>query len=152
MENQQYKFANLFQVRDDQKTHKNPSLREGPKPFVKQTETAPVRAPTRESPERPPKFALEGKKWFIEYQKDKPSLVVDNAKMDQSVYIFKCQNIVVQVKVGFLLLFILFFHFFLLYSLSFLLLDCNYSVIFIYHMDIFFNFCHACYLLILGSL
>nr|XP_027212254.1 adenylyl cyclase-associated protein 1-like isoform X2 [Penaeus vannamei] len=85
-------------VRDDQKTHKNPSLREGPKPFVKQTETAPVRAPTRESPERPPKFALEGKKWFIEYQKDKPSLVVDNAKMDQSVYIFKCQNIVVQVK------------------------------------------------------
>ncbi|XP_042888690.1 adenylyl cyclase-associated protein 1-like isoform X4 [Penaeus japonicus] len=90
--------SGLKKVRDDQKTHKNPSLREGPKPFVKQTETAPVRAPTRESPERPPKFALEGKKWFVEYQKDKPSIVVDNAKMDQSVYIFKCQNTVVQVK------------------------------------------------------
>ncbi|XP_042222726.1 adenylyl cyclase-associated protein 1-like isoform X4 [Homarus americanus] len=85
-------------VTDDMKTHKNPSLREGPKPFVKQSSPPNRASPARDGPTAPPKFALEGKKWFIEYQKDKPDLIVKDAKMDQSVYIFRCQNIVVQVK------------------------------------------------------
>lgn len=91
--------SGLKKVTDDQKTHKNPSLREGPKPFVKQAASPTVReSPGRDAPARPPRFGLEGKKWFVEYQKDKPSLVVDSARMDHSVYIFKCQNTVVQVK------------------------------------------------------
>ncbi|KAG7168594.1 adenylyl cyclase-associated protein 1-like isoform X2 [Homarus americanus] len=90
--------SGLKKVTDDMKTHKNPSLREGPKPFVKQSSPPNRASPARDGPTAPPKFALEGKKWFIEYQKDKPDLIVKDAKMDQSVYIFRCQNIVVQVK------------------------------------------------------
>ncbi|XP_069160843.1 adenylyl cyclase-associated protein 1-like isoform X2 [Procambarus clarkii] len=85
-------------VTDDMKTHKNPSLREGPKPFVKQSSPPNRASPHRDGPTGPPKFALEGKKWFIEYQSDKPDLIVKDGKMDQSIYIFRCQNVVVQIK------------------------------------------------------
>ncbi|KAK8739449.1 hypothetical protein OTU49_017418 [Cherax quadricarinatus] len=90
--------SGLKKVTDDMKTHKNPSLREGPKPFVKQSSPPNRASPARDGPTGRPKFALEGKKWFIEYQNDKPDLIVKDARMDQSVYIFRCQNTVVQVK------------------------------------------------------
>ncbi|XP_063840722.1 adenylyl cyclase-associated protein 1-like isoform X3 [Scylla paramamosain] len=89
--------AGLKKVTDDMKTHKNPSLREGPKPFVKQSSPSSRASPAKDAFAGTPKLALEGKKWFVEYQKDNQNIKID-AKMDQSVYIFKCQNIVVQVK------------------------------------------------------
>lgn len=81
------------------KTHKNPSLREGPKPFVKQSSPGAYGSPARHGPTGTPRVAQEGKKWFVEYQKDKQDIVISQAKMDQSIYIFRCQNTVVQVKV-----------------------------------------------------
>ena len=92
------KGHNVLQVTDDMKTHKNPSLREGPKPFVKQSSPNSRASPAKDTFGGTPKLALQGKKWFVEYQKDNQNIKID-AKMDQSVYIFRCQNVVVQVKV-----------------------------------------------------
>ncbi|XP_045118764.1 adenylyl cyclase-associated protein 1-like isoform X2 [Portunus trituberculatus] len=89
--------AGLKKVTDDMKTHKNPSLREGPKPFVKQSSPSSRASPAKDVFAGTPKLALEGKKWFVEYQKDNQNIKID-AKMDQCVYIFRCQNVVVQVK------------------------------------------------------
>ncbi|XP_071546629.1 adenylyl cyclase-associated protein 1 isoform X2 [Panulirus ornatus] len=85
-------------VTDDMKTHKNPSLREGPKPFVKQSSPLSRVSPARDGPTGRPRVVLEGKKWFVEYQNDKPDIIIKEAKMDQSVYIFRCQNTIVQIK------------------------------------------------------
>lgn len=90
--------SGLKKVTDDMKTHKNPSLREGPKPFVKQSSPSATQAPAKEPPTRPPKLVLEGKKWFVEYQQDKPNLIISQTRMDQCVYIYRCENTVVQVK------------------------------------------------------
>ena len=56
----------LKKVTDDMKTHKNPALRQGPKPFAPSPKASPVAAPKKAAaPSRPPKFALEGKKWIV---------------------------------------------------------------------------------------
>ena len=49
------------------KTHKNPALRQGPKPFVPSPKASPVAAPKSVAApvSKPPKFALEAKKWII---------------------------------------------------------------------------------------
>jgi len=89
--------SKLKKITDDQKTHKNPSLREGPKPFVK----APAKEPKPAKKEvvvKPPRLALEGKKWFVEHQKDNKSIVIKDTSMEHSVYIYKCQDSVIQVK------------------------------------------------------
>ncbi|NXM55555.1 CAP2 protein, partial [Illadopsis cleaveri] len=91
----------LRHVSDDQKTHKNPSLRaQGP----------PVRSPTKShtpSPTSPknspqqnhaPVFELEGKKWRVEYQEDKNDLVINNTELKQVAYIFKCNKSTLQIK------------------------------------------------------
>ncbi|NXL95134.1 CAP2 protein, partial [Alectura lathami] len=91
----------LRHVSDDQKTHKNPSLRaQGP----------PVRSPTKShtpSPTSPknspqqshaPVLELEGKKWRVEYQEDKNDLVITNTELKQVAYIFKCNKSTLQIK------------------------------------------------------
>ncbi|NWZ45181.1 CAP2 protein, partial [Brachypodius atriceps] len=91
----------LRHVSDDQKTHKNPSLRaQGP----------PVRSPTKShtpsptspknSPQQnhPPVLELEGKKWRVEYQEDKNDLVITNTELKQVAYIFKCNKSTLQIK------------------------------------------------------
>ncbi|KAK3889630.1 hypothetical protein Pcinc_006375 [Petrolisthes cinctipes] len=90
--------TSLKKVTDDMKTHKNSNLREGPRPFVKQPSPTGRAAPVRDPFSGTPRMAQEGKKWFVEYQKDKPNLVISEAKMDQSIYIYRCQNTVVQIK------------------------------------------------------
>lgn len=88
--------SSLKKVADDQKTHKNPSLREGPKPFIKSG------TPQAKGPQapvaKPPRMQLEGKKWFVEYQKDNKEIVISQTSMEHCVYIYKCENSVIQVK------------------------------------------------------
>ncbi|NXK91685.1 CAP2 protein, partial [Formicarius rufipectus] len=91
----------LRHVSDDQKTHKNPSLR---------TQGPPVRSPTKShtpSPTSPknspqqshaPVLELEGKKWRVEYQEDKNDLVINNTELKQVAYIFKCNKSTLQIK------------------------------------------------------
>jgi len=92
--------SGLKKVTSDMQTHKNPSLREGPKPFVKQTEPAPSSSPAVKTtaPQKPPRCEQEGRKWFVEYQKNNKNIIIDDTSMDQTVYIFKCEGSVIQVK------------------------------------------------------
>lgn len=78
-------------------THKNASLRTGPAPFKTPANTsAPVARST--APVKEPVFTRDGKKWLIEYQKNNAGLVVDNAEMNNVVYMFRCEGSTLTVK------------------------------------------------------
>lgn len=91
----------LRKVTDDMKTHKNPALRETPTakptPSAKPSIGAKPQ-PQKAAPAHPPKCALEGKKWVVEYQKDNRNLVISETEMKQTVYIYKCENCTIQIK------------------------------------------------------
>ncbi|CAL7943475.1 unnamed protein product [Xylocopa violacea] len=93
---------NLKKVTSDMQTHKNPSLRTGPAPFK-----APVvgnAVPTKTVPpanapiDKPPVFTRDGKKWLVEYHKGNKDLIVDNAEMNNVIYMFRCQDSTLVVK------------------------------------------------------
>uniref|UniRef100_A0A8D2L1N2 Adenylyl cyclase-associated protein n=1 Tax=Varanus komodoensis TaxID=61221 RepID=A0A8D2L1N2_VARKO len=89
----------LRHISDDQKTHKNPSLR---------AQGTPIRSPTKiHTPTTPkahvqqshcPVLELEGKKWRVEYQEDKNDLLITDTELKQVAYIFKCNNSTLQIK------------------------------------------------------
>uniref|UniRef100_A0A665W800 Adenylyl cyclase-associated protein n=1 Tax=Echeneis naucrates TaxID=173247 RepID=A0A665W800_ECHNA len=90
-------------VSDDQKTHKNPALREqgtavrtGPKPFTSPPpRPAPSAAPACTLP---PVFELDGKKWKVENHEGAQGLVIDNTELKQVVYAYKCNKSTLQVN------------------------------------------------------
>ncbi|KAJ6648532.1 Adenylyl cyclase-associated protein 1, partial [Pseudolycoriella hygida] len=112
-------YQGLKKVTSDMQTHKNTALRAGPAPFK-----APVSLPPPSSrvpapvADKPPVFTRDGKKWLIvsipfeyrshsyenasfilqEYQKKNPNLLVENAEMNNMVYLFKCEDSVLTVK------------------------------------------------------
>ncbi|XP_060535053.1 adenylyl cyclase-associated protein 2-like [Cylas formicarius] len=89
----------LKKVTSEMQTHKNTALRQGPAPFKPVARSVPFNRPAEAASEvRPPSFIRDGKKWLIEYQKDRRDLVVDNAEMNNVVYLYRCQNTTVQVK------------------------------------------------------
>ncbi|KAG6453134.1 hypothetical protein O3G_MSEX008015 [Manduca sexta] len=96
----------LRKVTADMQTHKNPSLRQAPAP-------APVRGGAGVAggvhkplpqpgagalPDKPPVFMRDGKKWLIEYQKGNPDLVVENADMNNVVYMYRCRESALTVR------------------------------------------------------
>lgn len=89
----------LKKVTSDMQTHKNTALRSGPAPFK-----APVSLPSpgnrapAPAADKPPVFTRDGKKWLIEYQKNNPNLLVENAEMNNMVYLFKCDGSTLTVK------------------------------------------------------
>ncbi|XP_071755450.2 adenylyl cyclase-associated protein 1 [Centroberyx gerrardi] len=95
----------LKHVSDDQKTHKNPTLRTqsgapvrtGPKPFSSSPRPAAAAAasPTRTLP---PVLELDGKKWKVENQEGAQGLVISDTELKQVVYAFKCNKSTLQVK------------------------------------------------------
>lgn len=92
---------NLKKVTADMQTHKNPTLRTGPAPFKAPQQSfggAPVGKPSTQQIDKPPVFSRDGKKWLIEYQKSNPNLLVENAEMNNVVYVFKCENSTLTVK------------------------------------------------------
>ncbi|EFN80031.1 adenylyl cyclase-associated protein 1 isoform X1 [Harpegnathos saltator] len=92
---------NLKKVTSDMQTHKNPSLRSGPAPFkapaiasvTPMKNVLPANAPI----DKPSVFTRDGKKWLVEYQKGE-NLMIDNAEMNNVVYIFRCQDSTLTVK------------------------------------------------------
>ncbi|GBP75167.1 Adenylyl cyclase-associated protein 2 [Eumeta japonica] len=93
----------LRKVTPDMQTHKNPQLRQGPAPFkAAPATTGPVKAlPTPGAgtlPDKPPVFMRDGKKWLIEYQKGNQGLVVENADMNNVVYMFRCRDSALTVR------------------------------------------------------
>ncbi|XP_066250754.1 adenylyl cyclase-associated protein 1 isoform X2 [Euwallacea similis] len=89
---------NLKKVTAEMQTHKNTALREGPAPFKPPLPKKPAASTKSIAADKPPVFVQEGKKWLIEYQKNRADLVVENAEMNNVVYVFKCENSTVQVK------------------------------------------------------
>ncbi|GFO04448.1 adenylyl cyclase-associated protein [Plakobranchus ocellatus] len=91
----------LRKVTDDMKTHKNPALRQGPAPFKstqpKPASPKPAPKPVA-APVKPPLIELQGKKWVVEYHKNNREIVVDKTELKQSLYVFKCEGCVIQVK------------------------------------------------------
>ncbi|VDD90801.1 unnamed protein product [Enterobius vermicularis] len=82
----------LKKVTKDMQTHKNPALRAQ---VAKETGSFSARREV----DKPPKLALEnGKQWNVEYYKDEQNIVVEITDMKQTVYIYKCENCVIQVK------------------------------------------------------
>ncbi|XP_013402142.1 adenylyl cyclase-associated protein 1 isoform X2 [Lingula anatina] len=93
----------LKKVTDDQKTHKNPSLRIGAQPFKPPggapAKKAPVPAPVAaKAAEKPPVLELQGKKWIVEHHKGNRNLVISDVELKQVVYMFKCVDSTLQVK------------------------------------------------------
>lgn len=86
----------LKKVTSEMQTHKNPALRSGPAPFK-----APTGLPTTKttpSTVKLPVFTRDGKKWLIEHQKGNQSLLVENAEMNNVVYMFGCVDSTLTVK------------------------------------------------------
>ncbi|XP_037651011.1 adenylyl cyclase-associated protein 1 isoform X2 [Sebastes umbrosus] len=90
----------LKHVSDDQKTHKNPTLRStapvrsGPKPFT----TPKPAASCTTTCTLPPVFELEGKKWKVENQEGAQDLVINDTELKQVVYAYKCNKTTLQIK------------------------------------------------------
>ncbi|XP_034472380.1 adenylyl cyclase-associated protein 1 isoform X2 [Drosophila innubila] len=87
---------NLKKVTGDMQTHKNPSLRTGPAPF--KTPASSSSGPAIAASVKEPVFTRDGKKWLIEYQKNNTGLLVDNAEMNNVVYMFRCEGSTLTVK------------------------------------------------------
>ncbi|XP_071853974.1 adenylyl cyclase-associated protein 1-like [Apostichopus japonicus] len=96
----------LKKVTSDMQTHKNPNLRQGPKPFgapkpfkaTSVSKPTPASAPVAAKAKKEPKLALVDKKWMVEHFDNNPAVEVNVTHMKQSVYVFKCSNSVIQVK------------------------------------------------------
>ncbi|KAF9069812.1 adenylate cyclase associated N terminal-domain-containing protein [Rhodocollybia butyracea] len=94
----------LRKVDKSEMTHKNPSLRAGNiVPSGSGSGPAPNKPKKPIKPQslmgkKPPKFALEGKAWNIEYQEDEKSLIVDGVELNQVVNLYGCKNSVIQIK------------------------------------------------------
>ncbi|XP_016945013.2 adenylyl cyclase-associated protein 1 isoform X4 [Drosophila suzukii] len=90
----------LKKVTGDMQTHKNPSLRTGPAPFKSPAQSGgsnAVAAPATAAA-KAPVFERDGKKWIIEYQKNNTGLLVENAEMNNVVYVFRCEGSTLTVK------------------------------------------------------
>ncbi|KAJ1992920.1 suppressor of rasval19 [Dimargaris cristalligena] len=96
--------SGLKKVDKSQMTHKNPNLRSG-SPVRAKSAIAGKGKPAPPIPTKPrsltkkpaPKFNLEGSRWVIENH-ESGELTVEITDMRQSVYIYNCQNLTVQIR------------------------------------------------------
>lgn len=89
----------LKKVTSEMQTHKNPTLRTGPAPFKAPAGATQIKTVAPSMPvDKPPNFTRDGKKWLVEYQKGNHNLVVDNAEMNNVVYMYKCIDSTLVVK------------------------------------------------------
>ncbi|XP_018420024.1 PREDICTED: adenylyl cyclase-associated protein 1 [Nanorana parkeri] len=96
----------LKHVSDDQKTHKNPTLktqtapvRGGPKPFTSPKPSHVASPAAKPAAKREPAvLELEGKKWRVEHQENATNLVISDTELKQVVYVYKCANSTLQIK------------------------------------------------------
>jgi adenylyl cyclase-associated protein len=91
--------SGLKKVDKSQMTHKNPNLRATS--VVGQAGGAKKAAPAKKfggGPKGDPLFELQGNKWKVEFQKDNQAIEITDTEPKQVVYVYGCQNTVVQVK------------------------------------------------------
>lgn len=91
--------SGLKKVDKSQMTHKNPALRAGA--VVPAGAVAPKAAPAaakKTEVKKPPVLELQGKKWDCSYQDGNKGIIIETEGANQTIYIFKCTNSVIQVK------------------------------------------------------
>ncbi|KAK7125182.1 hypothetical protein R3I94_019276 [Phoxinus phoxinus] len=82
----------LKHVCDEQKTHKNASLR---CPGERIPRESPARSQTRR---HSPVLELEGKKWRVEHQDQSHDLLIEDTELRQVVYVFSCNRSTLQIR------------------------------------------------------
>lgn len=88
----------LKKVTDDMKT-KNRTDKSGAVPGGSAKPQQTTAAPAAAAKKMPPKMALEGgRKWVVEHQVNATDLVIDKCDMRQTVYLYKCEGSVLQIK------------------------------------------------------
>ena len=85
---------NLRKVDDQEKTHKNPELR-GDGMVRAQSGGKTQSGPTS----KPARTELDGKRWNIEYHNNNNNIVIEQAELTQSVYIYKCVGSTIMVSI-----------------------------------------------------
>ena len=106
--------SHLKVVPDELKLHKNPQLREQPvekpiKSAVSHLEKvcagsesllfqAVSSAKPSTAPAGPPKLALEGNKWIVEYHSHRSDLKITETNMRHTIYIYKCSDCTITVQ------------------------------------------------------
>lgn len=89
--------SGLKKVTDDMKT-KNRTDKSSVVPAVVKTATTSSATKKAAAPTKPPKFSLEGNKWVVEYQVGNKQIIIDQAEVKHTVYIYKCKDSVIQIK------------------------------------------------------
>ena len=100
--------SHLKRVPDELKVHKNPNLKEQPIDRAAKSPVSPDRltspslnpcsiqmVPATSAASKssaPPKLALEGNKWIVEYHSNRPDLKISETNMRQTIYVYKCSN------------------------------------------------------------
>lgn len=88
----------LRKVTPNQQTHKNQDLRNQPGLTSKTPATTQQPIKTLKDITHPPKLCLEGRKWLVEYQVDEKNLTIKVNEMSESIHLYKCKNIVLQIS------------------------------------------------------
>ena len=86
---------------DDEKTHKNPALKSDG--LVKSSsESVPAKNGIsngqKQATKYPPKTELEGKRWNVEFHKNNSEINIEQTELQQSVYVYKCENSTIMVR------------------------------------------------------
>jgi len=89
--------SGLKKVTDDMKT-KNRTDKVSVVPAVAPKGGASATKAPKETATKPPKFALEGNKWVVEYQVNNRNLVISDVEAKQTCYIYRCNNSTIQIK------------------------------------------------------
>jgi len=93
--------AGLKKVDKSMMTHKNPELR-GSSTVPASEKKAPATASSNKwggaKKKGNPTLELQGKKWVVEHQEDRQDLVISDTRDNQTIYIYNCNNSVIQVK------------------------------------------------------
>ncbi|XP_030829718.1 adenylyl cyclase-associated protein 1 [Strongylocentrotus purpuratus] len=96
--------SGLKKVTNDMKTHKNPELRKqvkpvssSPKPYKAPAAVKSVAAAKPAQVKKPASTQLNMKRWDVEYHSQNQNIVLDEANMKQTVYIYKCDNSVINI-------------------------------------------------------
>jgi adenylyl cyclase-associated protein len=92
--------SGLKKVTDDQKTkNRKPEERSSlvPAESAKKSSTSSSAKADKSAPSRPPRFALDGNKWVVEFQQG-AQLEITETEPKQTVYIYRSENTTVQIK------------------------------------------------------
>ena len=88
---------NLRKVEDEEKTHKNPELRGDGVVRAQAGARKPQSGPAPAS--KPARTELDGKRWNVEFHNNNNNIVIEQAELSQSVYVYKCTGSTIKVSI-----------------------------------------------------